>query len=144
MPRKRRTMSGADAQNIGSVPGQRYGEGQMQQQLQQDMPAPDTAGTVGPGGDSTVPMPQAPIVTGPPAVDPSQVGGFLSQHNPNLLGGSARPDEPVTAGLPFGPGAGSQALKRSTTPMSRYLSNLASDTGNPKWKRLAERAGLNR
>jgi len=137
MPRKRKTMSGADAQNIGSVPGQRYGEGQDQAAMQRAMPAPDTVGTVGPGGDSTVPAP--PVVAPPPTVDPEQIGGFLAQNKPNLLGHSQLPEQPVTAGLPFGPGPG---VSRSPTPLSRYLSNLASDTGNPKWKRLAQRAGL--
>lgn len=136
MPRKRKTMSGADAQDIGSVPGQRYGEGVEQQAMQQAMPAPDTAGTVGPGGNSTVP---APTVTGPMQVNPEQVGGFLQQHNPKLLGGTQNPDQPVTAGMQLGPGPGPQATQ---VPLSRYLANLAADTGNPKWKRLAERAGL--
>ena len=136
MPRKRKTMSGADAQNIASVPGQRYGEGPAQQKLQETLPAPDTQGTVGPGGGSAVPAPQ---VAPPPAVDPEQVGMFLGQNKPNLLAHTGNPDQPVTAGLPFGPGPGPSSTR---TPMSRYLANLAADTGNPKWKRLAERAGL--
>ena len=40
MPRKRKTLSGDAAQEIKSVPGQRYGEGVAQQQMQQAMPAP--------------------------------------------------------------------------------------------------------
>ena len=142
MPRKRRTMSGADAQNIGSVPGQRYGEGQDQAEMQREMPAPDTAGTVGPGGDSTVPAPQGAPVTGPPSVDPAMVGQYLTEQKPNLLGGTQLPDQPITAGMASGPGPGPAALQQHATPMSRYLANLANDTGNPKWKRLAERAGI--
>lgn len=138
MPRKRQTMSGADAQNIKSVPGQRYGEGKEQQALQQAMPAPDLASPEFSAGPPTFPgMPPA----APTAIDPMAVQGFLNQTKPNLLGMTGRPDEPVTAGLASGPGPGPEVM-RNTAPIRRYLDQLTADTGNPKWRRLAERAGL--
>lgn len=139
MPRKRKTMSGEDAQNIGSVPGQRYGEGQDQQALQRAMPAPDMQANVPTGGP--------PVFAGAPSIarvnpDPMQVQQFLQTSKPNLLGGTRNPDQPVTAGLSTGPGPGPEVLMRNTTPMRRYLERLSADTGNPKWKMLAQKAGL--
>ncbi len=142
MPRRRQTRTGADAQNIDSVPGQRYGEGVEQQQLQQTMPAPDgpapvaTSAPPGPGG-AVPPSPQQPV-------DEAAIQAYLQRNNPALLAGTQLPGEPVTAGLSTGPGAGPDALRlgASTTPIARYMSRLTQDTGNPKWAQLAERAGL--
>lgn len=144
MPRKRKTMSGADAQNIPSTAGVRYGEGDDMQELQQGLPSPNTAGTVGAGG--TVPAPQAPqgepVLPGQPP-DPALVQQFLSQNQPALFKqGTQQPDVPLTDGLASGPGRGPEAMALDRTPTSRFLRQLASDTGNPKWRRLAERAGL--
>ena len=138
MPRKRKTMSGADAQNIPSTAGVRYGEGDDMQELQADLPSPDTQGTVGgsPGGPGAAPMPM------PMPPDPQQVQGFLGSHNPALLSGTQEPDTPVTAGLSTGPGPGPSALRRNTAPIARFYEQLAADTGDPKWRRLAQRAGL--
>lgn len=142
MPRgkKRVTQSGADAQNIKSVPGQRYGEGVAQQAMQEAMPAPDLAGAPIP---SAAP-PTAQPVTPPQHADPAQISQFLGANKPALLSGTQRPDVPVTDGLAGGPGRGPEALAqaRTTTPIARYLQNLAADTGNKKWQHLAERAGL--
>ena len=137
MPRKRKTMSGDDAQTISSVPGQRYGEGVAQQQMQQAMPAPDRSGapTGAPPGIETMP---------PQGAAPVDVQQYLATHNPNLLSGSQLPDQPVTAGLPTGPGAGPEVLGmlRASTPLRRYLDNLSDQSGDPTFRRLAERAGL--
>lgn len=146
MPRKRMTRSGDDAQNIGSVPGQRYGEGVEQQAMQQAMPAPDKTGaplaasTVGAPGPAT----EVNAPTAPPGMDPAQVMQFLAQNNPALLARTQSPDQPVTAGLPMGPGTGPQSLSilQSSTPLARMLTTLTDQTGDPTFRRLAERAGL--
>lgn len=147
MPRgkKRTTQSGADAQSVRSIPGQRYGEGVEQQQLQQAMPAPDLAAQGVPTGGGPAPMPQGqPVAPPAPAADPAMLQQFLAENKPQLFSGTQMPDTPVTDGLTGGPGRGPEALvqARSTTPIARYLSNLAADTGNKKWQHLAERAGL--
>lgn len=145
MPRgkKRTTQSGADAQNIKSVPGQRYGEGVEQQALQRDMPAPNLAADNAP---KAAPAPVAPSrpVRPTPRADPASVQQFLGSHKPALLSGTQMPQTPVTDGLPGGPGRGPEALiqARATTPIARYMETLSAETGNPKWKHLAERAGL--
>lgn len=142
MPRKRKTLSGEDAQNIKSVPGQRYGEGQDQQALQRAMPAPDMQQPVS-AAPAAPPVFSAMPQAGPAlAPDPMQVQQYLQTSKPNLLAGSRNPDQPVTAGLSSGPGPGPEVLARNTTPMRRYLERLSADTGNPKWKMLAQKAGL--
>lgn len=139
MPRgkRRTTQSGAPAQAIRSVPGQRYGEGVEQQQLQRAMPAPDMQEASAPNG-----MAGGPPVIPSPAPDPAMIQQYLAGHNPNMLGGTQMPDQPVTAGLSTGPGPGPSALARPRTPTARWLHRLGQETGNPKWKRLAEEAGL--
>lgn len=137
MPRgkPRTTMAGDPAQKIGSVPGQRYGEGVQQQAMQRQMPAPDMQ-------QATAPSPSAAPVQPMPPTDPSMVQEYLATQNPNMLGGTQIPDQPVTAGLSTGPGPGRSAIAGPKTPMSRWLMRMAEDTGNPKWRRLAEQAGL--
>jgi hypothetical protein len=154
MPRKRKTMTGADAQSIDSVEGQRYGEGVEQQQLQETLPAPERGTEIAAptaAGPSSAPAPGGspggPSQGGPPAVagvDPAAIQQFLASNQPRLLGGTASPDEPITAGLSSGPGAGPEvlAMGRSTTPLARYMRRLAQETGNTKWQHLAERARL--
>lgn len=143
MPRKRQTMSGDDAQNIGSVPGQRYGEGVEQQAMQQAMPAPELAGAPAAVAPSSVPAAPGGDMQRPGA-DPAMIQQFLAQHKPSLLAQTGRPDEPVSAGLRGGPGAGPEALGMQVgmTPLARTLQRLSVDTGNPMFSRLAERAGL--
>lgn len=138
MPRgvPRKTQTGESAQTVKSVPGQRYGEGVEQQQLMDAMPAPDRRGAPIPGA----PSPQ-PVQAQPPA-GPEQIQQFLTQHTPNLLAETQNPGQPVTDGLSTGPGRGPTAIQRSTTPTRRYLDRLAAETGNPKWKRLAERGRM--
>ena len=55
MPRKRKTLSGDAAQNIKSVPGQRYGENINQQAMQRSMPAPQRQAPTPP---RPVPLPE--------------------------------------------------------------------------------------
>ncbi len=141
MPRKQKTISGAPAQKVESVAGQRYGEGVEQQQMQQAMPAPRAAADVTPDVRGNTPVIAEPQ-KGPP--DPQLLQQFLAANNPNLLSGSQIPDEPVTTGLPTGPGGGPETLSlgRNTTPIARTLRQLSASTGNPKWARIADRAHL--
>lgn len=140
MPRgkKRETIAGEDAQTVKSVPGQRYGEGKAQQELLQAMPAPDFS-----GGPPIPTQQQAPMGMPVQPGDPAQVQEFLAGHKPSLLSGTQRPDVPVTDGLAFGPGRGPEAIRaQAVTPVARMMRQLSADTGNQKWARLAERAGI--
>ena len=143
MPRKRpRTRTGEEPQNVKSVPGQRYGEGVEQQALQRAMPAPDVTGNV-----PSPQLPNEPIV-GPggqgPLGDPAMLTEYLGANNPNLFAGSQRPDEPITSGLSTGPGPDQQVLSmgRTTTPIGRFFERLATETGDPRWRHLQERASM--
>lgn len=88
-----------------TVPGQGYGEAAQQRVAQQAIPmgpppAPVPTPDAGPrpGGAGSTPV--AP--PGPPIVPPG-ANGPISRP-------SERPNEPVTHGLPMGPGAGPEAL----------------------------------
>jgi len=139
MPRTRKTQTGDPAQAVKSVPGVRYGEGDDQQAMQAAMPAPNVQQPVPtPAG----PRPGAPLVE-PSPTSPDAVQAFLAANNPNMLAGSDSPDEIVTEGLSSGPGRGQEAIRgRAQTPLKRFYENLAAETGNPKFRHLAERAGL--
>lgn len=139
MPRKRKTLTGADAQDIKSVPGQRYGEGVDQQAMQRAMPAPD-------GMQASVPSVEIPEMQAQPtsrAAGPESIAEFLSSNNPGLLSQPGS-DRPVTSGLPTGPGPGPEILRLTGTqsPLARQLLELSKATGSPVFERLAQRAGM--
>lgn len=85
---------------VQSAPGQTYGAQAQQQRAQQ-----------------AVPMGPPPSAARPPAARP-----------PSLMEPSQRPDEPLTAGMPFGPGPGPQAVATQPNPdlatLRRYLPAL--------------------
>jgi len=90
-----------------TVPGQGYGEAAQQRSAQQ-----------------AIPMGPPPTPTPSPAPVPSPAGAVATALNPSALAGAPmvgangpltrpteRPNEPVTHGLPMGPGAGPEALQ---------------------------------
>jgi len=146
MPRRRKTQSGADAQNIQSVAGQRYGEGKAQADMQRMMPAPDVRENVVP----SVQTPQQPAAQQRPTFiqqaanapmrrDPASV---LADMPKNILREPS--SRPVTSGLPSGPGAGPEALERFQTmsPMRRTLEQMYKRTSNPVIKRMLDQGNL--
>lgn len=88
------------AQKPTAVPGQAYGKAGAQLAAQK-----------------VVPMAGAPAQTAPAAAPtPAGAGGFATPDDtPNLLDPTGRPDEPVEAGMPFGPGGGPEMI--GPTPM---------------------------
>jgi hypothetical protein len=106
--------------------GQQYGARARQVEAQRAVPAsftppgPQTAPTA-PGG--------APAVPGPPP------GNVV-----DLLGPTANPDEPLTAGAPFGEGPGPEVLPREDPDAAAIdrLRMLARATGSPSLLRLLE------
>jgi hypothetical protein len=141
MPRRRKTMSGAPAQQIKSVPGQRYGEGVQQAQMQQRMPVPATRNQI----------PQV-SQTRPPAVaqqPPQQVAQQPQQQVDPMIALQAMPrgimrqpdTRPVTSGMPFGAGRGPEALgtmAQKRRPSTRLLQMLYDTTNDPTYARLLE------
>ena len=172
MPRTRRTNSGAPGQPIAPVPGQQYGMGVEQQRLAEAMPAPAIQ-PAGPGGGTAAgagaavgaaysePEPatgwaarvgsSAGAVAAP---SPDQVRAEqyqaaiaaaqqMSGRAGILTNPTRRPQEPVTAGLPIGPGPGPEVLTfRRGNPTGNTLRQLAAATGDPYLRELADRAGL--
>ena len=150
MPRKakaRRTLGGDPAQPIDPVPGQTYGMGQEQMDLQRQMPAPNVQQP--PPSRPPAPRPQTPAQAQqqPGAPVPAPGGELdiaaLAQHLSGKLGlleqPSERPNEPITAGLTRGPGPGPEALQvRSGSPTLQTLENLYQATGDDIFLRLAQ------
>ena len=84
-----------------TVPNQSYGEASQQRQAMQAIPLPMQPS---PGGGP----PSAPR----PSQNPSALGGApMVGANGPLTRPTERPNEPVTHGLPVGPGAGPEALQ---------------------------------
>ena len=145
MPRKPKTPAGRQAQGIGAIAGQTYGRGVDQEQLQRAMPAPNVqaqqdqmlarASSGAPGG---VPVPAAPPMSFDQVLAAAQGqgagAGLLTQP-------TARPDEPLTAGLPIGRGPGPEALslRPPQAPGIRFLERLTEITGDPYFASLARR-----
>jgi len=142
MPRARKTQSGAPAQAVQSVPGQRYGEGVQSAALQQAVPLPNNqAGTA---VSPSPAQPATPVPTQPTAADryAAQVAAAKMTAGAGLLNApTSNPTEPVTAGLPLGPGPGREAIAPiGGTPTSMFFQEVARLTGNRYFDQLGRRA----
>jgi hypothetical protein len=91
-------------QAVRTVPGQPYGQAGAQQAAQQ-----------------AIPQPQTPVVQASPA---PTAAPFAAPESGMLHAPTARPDEPVTAGLPVGAGPGPEALGALGRPDDQVLANL--------------------
>jgi hypothetical protein len=151
MPRRRKTMTGQTAMPIKPVTGAGYGQGVAQSGLQRQMPAPQAAQT------PTPPTPPQPRVALPPAAQLQAARAAPPQARPDLMqlaqqlrgqagvlgAPSVRPQEPVTAGLPYGPGAGPQSLAQPYgNPIGDVLRRVARATGDPYLEELLSRSGM--
>lgn len=144
MPRARKTQSGDPAQKIKSVPGQRYGEGVAQQQMQQVMPAPDrVANNVPATTNVRLPNVGAPIRPSDGAVPPA-VLDYLSQLSMNTLRQPTSNAKPITNGLSSGPGAGPEVVQSfmRPAPAMRMLQKYAELTNDPTYVRLLQNFNL--
>lgn len=95
----RSDLNGPKAVPMMAATGQQYGARKAQIDAQRAIPvaAPPGPALAPPTGGAPAPGPTLPAGPGPGQVVP-------------LDAPSMRPDEPVTAGLPVGPGAGPEAL----------------------------------
>lgn len=109
--------------------GQQYGERARQVASQravpaQAPPAPAT-GAPGPGGQTSTPAPLGP--------GPGSLG--------SLTDPTARPDEPISHGMPFGEGPGPEALQFRPSPDDDAITRLRAlyqQSGSPALGRLLE------
>lgn len=159
MPRKaKRTIANQPAQAVGAVPGQMYGAGVEQMQMQRSMPSPNLRSAPSPGpsaGSGGSPVARVPSEPPQPVLQPqppvseaerfqravdaaSQLRGQVGV----LRRSTDRPDEPVTAGLATGPGPGPTMLQmRQANPTAETLRRLSAVTGDRYFAELARRAG---
>ncbi len=148
MPRTRRTQTGDRAQPMKAVPGQVYGASVEQMALARSMPAPNvqTSPTVAVGAPAVAPAgPASPSgpAGAPPLTFEQAMGAATSMRGDVglLQAPTARPNEPVTAGLSRGPGPGRELLGlRTGTPAGDMLRRLAALTQDPSFAELADRA----
>jgi hypothetical protein len=155
MPRRRKTMTGQTAMPVKPVTGAGYGQGVAQSRLQQQMPAPRaTVPTIqarsGPSAQPRVATPPvAPAgatpqtASAPARPDLMQIAQQLRGQAGILSAPTARPSEPVTAGLPLGPGPGPQALAQPYgNPIGDVLRRVARATGDTHLEQLIMRSRL--
>ena len=111
------------------APGETYGKGQELEQLAASAPA------AGPSQMDPA-MLQELANAGARQMDPGPPGGLLPQP-------SARPNEPITAGMPMGAGPGPEAIPQMRMAQNKtvaQLSQAAQMTGNPRLAEMARRA----
>lgn len=133
-------MSGAQAQPLARTAPEVYGQGVEMLQMQRAMPSPQGQPTPAPAAP--------PSAAALPAGNPDAYAAMMQQatgmreQTGLLTAPTNRPTEPITAGLSRGPGAGPEALVgRSGSPTGDMLRRLSASTGDPKWQRLADKAG---
>jgi len=131
MPRgpRRTTQSGDPAQPMTTnMPGRPYGAGVEQERAERAMPAPQVAD----------------MQSRPPSLQSAlELARQYDMPPPSPLDApSNRPGEPVTSGLPIGPGPGPEALvyNRARARRTQVLDALAQDIRSPRLARLAARA----
>lgn len=118
-------MPRARKQPIQVAPGSTYGEAQQLAQMQQQIPLPQQ----GPSLDAAA-MDQAM------AAEPPMPGGLFGT-------ASARPSEPLTAGLPLGAGPGPESVVgtgRRQANLVAQLRTAAELTGNPMLAAMVTKA----
>lgn len=100
-----------------AAPNQTYGEAGSQLASQKQIPLSTSAAPVGSSPAMAAPGPGG---GGPPVI-------------PSLSDPTARPNEPITAGLATGPGGGPEMLTNQTDPLLKAAAvlNQMGDTANP-------------
>jgi hypothetical protein len=123
------------------VPGQQYGAQVAQKQLQNAMPAPKdtTSKVVAKAAQQATPQPAQQ----PPRSDPMQIAAALRDRVGLLNRPTGRPDEPVTAGLSRGQGAGPEILGlQRRSPLGELMRMVARQSGDGYLAQLADRSNL--
>lgn len=121
-------------QPVKVADGGEYGSRKMLEQAQKVVPLPQQPAIPAAGG------PPAAVSAVPPAPQPGLSPGELDFARPTEL-----PQEPVTNGLPMGPGAGPEALNlpgaaSTTANMLRTMYANVPQAQNPDFLRLVQMA----
>jgi len=137
------------AQPVRAPQDQAYGQSGEQMAAQRSVPLPDMRSSAPAAGPGPVGAGVPPAVQGQnptvPSTDPRMAAMSAAAgvgRPPALLARpSQRPTEPITAGLPGGPGPGPEAFG-GTDRVAATLDRIATLTGDPKLRELAERARM--
>lgn len=117
-----------DGQGAQYMAGGQYGEGQEMMDLQ-----------------TSAPMSKAPAAAPPRPSSPGARGAMPAGPGVTpLFAPTQRPDEPITAGAPFGPGPGPASRPQSSNRLASTLEKLAvyDDSGTlAAWYRMAQSRG---
>lgn len=142
MPRKakRKTLSGVPGATPTPPVDVPYGEGERSLESQRRMPVADYSATAEgasgqPAGGGSA-NPQPPVGSLDQALAAAQA---MAPPTNLLTQPSARPNEPLTAGLPIGPGPGPEVLASGDRTV-RTLRMLADVTADAGFSELAEMA----
>lgn len=134
-----------------------YGAGVEQAALQAAMPAPQarsaqavtpSAGVIPSGASPEPSAPPQPVMQAAPQETPAEryqraiMAAQQMKGEPGLFTmPTGRPNEPVTHGLPVGPGAGPEVLNTLVgSPVGEVMRNLTRMTGDPLFAELARKA----
>jgi len=108
-------------QPISTVPNQEYGMAKQQADAQRAIP-------MGASPVASVPVPSPAQSAGNPLPRP----GDLPHTGP-----TNRPDEPVTAGIDYGPGPGSETFSSARPPVMEQIKSAARYSSSPALSELA-------
>jgi len=112
------------AMPVQAATGQGYGQAGAQQAAQRAIPVAPQQVSVAPAQAPAQAAPAQPTtITGQMPSLPSYPGELKFDHPTD------RPDEPITAGLPIGDGAGPEAMHTFTPTVGRSLDMMASAPG---------------
>lgn len=139
MPRAKKTMAGMQAQPIGAITGQTYGEGVRQEDLQRSMPSPSQPTMRAPSQPQA--QAQAEEPTQAPRMSLADAMASIAGSGGLLREPDANPTVPVTDGLATGPGRGPD-MATYGNPLGDTLRRLARETGDTVFVELASRARL--
>lgn len=91
------------------------------------------------GEEAALSRAQDQVPAGPAVTDPVIIGADAV---PNLTDPTMRPGEPITAGMPFGPGPGPRPGQYAGDPVEARLRALYRKYPNPHIRRMLQEYGL--
>ena len=137
MPRAKKTASGAPAQKIEAIKGQTYGEGLVQKQLQQSLPAPNmvaNAPTASSGGatPAQVDVPQEDVQTKQP-MDLTAMKSQLQGQGGVLFAPDDQPDVPFNT---------QPTMQQRNNKLGAIMRELSAKTGDSIYAYLADKSRM--
>lgn len=137
MPRAKKTASGAPAQKIEAIKGQTYGEGVVQERLQQTMPAPNRVAQMPQvsQGSQSAPQVETPSENTAPQqqMNFSDLKNSLQGQGGVLFAPDDQPDVPFNQ-VP--------TRQERSNKLGAMMRDLSAKTGDPIYQYLANKSGM--